>query len=158
VTNAQYARFLGALPEEERAGRAPSTGLELSRARVWRPSSGMGRLPVVGIRPADARAYCAWAGAEEGVTLRLPSEAEWLLASGAVCSTWGRGDLAVEPGDAYGLSRTPEALCEMASATEPAAGVVGKTVGAWYAVLPLSDEAPVDDACFRCVQVLPQPD
>ena len=155
VTNAQYASFLASIPEGERAGRVPRQGLELSRARVWRPASGMGRLPVQGVCPDDARAYCAWASAEEGLTLRLPTEAEWLLASGAVCSRWARGDLATESAAPYGVAPMPEGLSEMVEATPPASGTIRKEPGSWYAASALAGDAPADAVGFRCVQELP---
>lgn len=156
VTNEQYARFLTSLPEEDRERRAPSKGLELSRARIWRPASGAGRLPVEGIRPDDAAAYCTWASAEEGVTLRLPTEAEWLLASGATCATWTRGDLANEVEPPYGVLPLPEGVRELVSATPPGTGVLLKQSGegTWYAAAPAADTR-TEGVSFRCVQELP---
>ena len=41
-------------------------------------------LPVRGITVEDAIAYCTWRSAEEGATVRLPTEAEWVVAAGGL--------------------------------------------------------------------------
>ncbi len=63
VTNAQYARFLGARP----AQRKPE---EWDNKRFNAPEQ-----PVVGVSWQEARAFCEWAGFE------LPSEAQWEAAA-----------------------------------------------------------------------------
>lgn len=66
VTNAQYARFMKAT-----AHRAPL---------FWNNGTypaGRDDHPVVGVSYYDAIAFCAWAGKELGLPVRLPTEAEW---------------------------------------------------------------------------------
>lgn len=66
VTNAQYKLFVEATncrkPLFWKDGNYP---LELADH------------PVVGVSYYDALAFCAWAGKETGLAIRLPSEAEW---------------------------------------------------------------------------------
>jgi hypothetical protein len=38
--------------------------------------------PVVAVRPEDARAYATWRTRRDGATVRLPTEAEWVLLAG----------------------------------------------------------------------------
>jgi len=57
LTNAQYERFD---PEHERS--------EFSKGNDD---------PVAEVRWADAQAYCKWLAARSGLSIRLPSEAEW---------------------------------------------------------------------------------
>lgn len=89
TTNDEYARFIRAtghptpavreLPliasnEREVAFRETAAQYE------WRerePPAGRGNHPVVLVRYEDALAYCAWATAEFGRPIRLPTEAEW---------------------------------------------------------------------------------
>jgi formylglycine-generating enzyme required for sulfatase activity len=70
VTNEQYAAFVAAAgykaPAHWKDGKfAPGTGKE----------------PVVGVSWTDASAYCEWLSKELGAVVRLPSEAEWMLAA-----------------------------------------------------------------------------
>ncbi|MFO0931679.1 MAG: bifunctional serine/threonine-protein kinase/formylglycine-generating enzyme family protein [Planctomycetota bacterium] len=54
-------------------------------------------LPVRGISPDDALAFCTWRSKRDGATVRLPTEAEWAVAAGALL----RYDF---PGGAHGTS------------------------------------------------------
>jgi len=161
VTNASYASFLASLPEDERDERAPPVGMEKSLARMWRPVTGAGTRPVVGVRPEDARAYCAWASAEGSVSLRLPTEAEWLLASGWLDGDWGRGDL-VAPGSGspYGMEAMPDGLGEMVADGDTSSGarVKGRAADGTtpFDAGTLDDGVRAEDVGFRCVQVLPE--
>lgn len=87
VTQAAYQRFVAA------AGHRPPFVTE----SLWRsyrliheypavqkflwhdatPPAGRAQHPVVLVSHADAAAYCAWRGQQEGKPLRLPTEAEW---------------------------------------------------------------------------------
>jgi hypothetical protein len=84
VTNTEYAQFLVTLADAEAAERTPSSAFvrdpSTGRAALVR---GAELLPVVGIRPEDARAYAAWRAKREGAKVRLPTEAEWMVAAGA---------------------------------------------------------------------------
>jgi len=85
VTNAAYGRFLASLPTAERKERAPRVAFVPDPAEDGAPTVIRGRenAPVVAIRPEDAAAYTAWRSKQTGTTVRLPSEAEWVLAAGA---------------------------------------------------------------------------
>lgn len=70
VTNEEYAAFVSASGH-----KAPA---------YWKDgkfATGTNREPVVGIAWTDAVAYCEWLSKELGATVRLPSEAEWILAA-----------------------------------------------------------------------------
>jgi hypothetical protein len=84
VTNGEYARFLAGLPEAEAKERTPGS------AFVRDPNTGRSavvlgseELPVVDIRPEDARAYAAWKATQDGKPVRIASEVQWILAAGA---------------------------------------------------------------------------
>jgi formylglycine-generating enzyme required for sulfatase activity len=70
VTNEDYVTFV------ENAGyKAPLN---------WKDGKfapGTGKEPVVGVTWTDANAYCEWLSKQIGATVRLPSEAEWILAA-----------------------------------------------------------------------------
>jgi serine/threonine protein kinase/formylglycine-generating enzyme required for sulfatase activity len=84
ITNSEYAQFLASLPEADATARMPATGFVRDPAQ-HRPAAvrGLEEVPVVGVRPEDARAYAAWRGTRDGKPTRLLTEAEWLLAAGA---------------------------------------------------------------------------
>ena len=70
VTNAQYAEFI------KESGHKPPAG--------WNKEAfpeGTENYPVVNITWQDATDYCEWLGKKLGMTVRLPSEAEWELAA-----------------------------------------------------------------------------
>ncbi len=92
VTNADWMAFLEALPDDvERAKRSGALEFvrDLSRPGHFAVPRGVGAdaqrpsMPVRGVSPSDALAYCAWRAAVEGVIVRLPTEAEWAVAAGA---------------------------------------------------------------------------
>ncbi len=85
VTNAEYVRFLASLSLEERKARAPTVAFVPDSANQGAPVVVKGRedAPVVGIRAEDAMAYAKWRSEAARATVRLPTEAEWVLAAGA---------------------------------------------------------------------------
>lgn len=88
VSNSDYAQWLATLTDSEAQQRMPSVGF-VRDPSGGRPSLVRGgeALPVVGVRPQDARAYAAWRSKRDGATVRVASEAEWMLAAGAA-SGW----------------------------------------------------------------------
>lgn len=81
TTNADYARFLSAIPGEEvDPGWLDFGG---SKCRVIRDEAtgdygtDAPRMPVVTVSAAGAEAYCRWRTATTGLRHRLPTEAEW---------------------------------------------------------------------------------
>jgi serine/threonine-protein kinase len=85
VTNGEYAQFLASLEGAERTARAPKQGFVPDPQQDGAPIviPGHENLPVVGVRPQDARAYAAWRSGQAGAVVRLPTDAEWALAAGA---------------------------------------------------------------------------
>jgi formylglycine-generating enzyme required for sulfatase activity len=85
VTNSEYAQFLHTLPVPERKTRGPRVGFVPDPEQDGAPIviKGLEDMPVTGITPADARAYAAWLSKKRGANVRLPNEAEWVLAAGA---------------------------------------------------------------------------
>jgi serine/threonine-protein kinase len=93
VSFGDYAAFLNELAESDPAAardRAPR--LTANGPEMWAPDEdGMysapfrdpegrtwqGAAPVVGVRPEDASAYCAWRTRRHGMTFRIPTELEW---------------------------------------------------------------------------------
>ena len=98
VNNGEYARFLGSLPEKDRAARTPATGfMPAEEGKAPAAMAGKAALPVVGIRPVDAVAYAKWLSEKDGVAWHIAREDEWVLAAGA-----GMGFLL--PGGAQGFA------------------------------------------------------
>lgn len=85
VTNSEYAQFLATLPVPERKTRGPRVGFVPDPEQDGAPIviKGLEDMPVTGITPTDARAFAAWRSQRTGKRVRLPSEAEWVLAAGA---------------------------------------------------------------------------
>ncbi len=85
VTNSAYAQYLATLPAPERKERGPKAGFMPDPEQDGAPIviEGLEGSPVVGIRPSDARAYAAWRAKKAGASVRLATEAEWVLAAGA---------------------------------------------------------------------------
>lgn len=66
VTNAQYAEFL------RETNHPPPPG--------WNKTEfpeGTGNFPAANVSWQDAAAFCEWLGRKKGLTIRLPTEAEW---------------------------------------------------------------------------------
>jgi len=95
VTRAQFAVFAEATGHTPRLGCWTYTqyGWAQDQTATWRdpgfPQSDTD--PVVCVSRTDAQAYLTWASARDGKPYRLPSEAEWHLASAANLPTpfWG---------------------------------------------------------------------
>ncbi len=85
VTNSQYAQYLASLPVPQRKERGPRVGFVPDPEQDGAPIviKGLEDMPVAGVRPEDARAFAAWRGKQSGANVRLPNEAEWVLAAGA---------------------------------------------------------------------------
>ncbi len=91
TTNGQWVAFLEAIPDGyERERRVPNRDFveDPARARHFvlqgegAAAERLRDLPVRGVSAGDAIAYCAWRSREEGATVRLPTEAEWVVAGG----------------------------------------------------------------------------
>jgi formylglycine-generating enzyme required for sulfatase activity/energy-coupling factor transporter ATP-binding protein EcfA2 len=86
VTVAQYTAFVDD-PRGYRADRWwTAAGLqwrgEGTAPKYWDdPRFNNANQPVVGVSWYEARAYCAWSGAQLGADVRLPTEAEWEAAA-----------------------------------------------------------------------------
>jgi formylglycine-generating enzyme required for sulfatase activity len=136
VTNEDYAAFLAATGHE-----AP---------RFWDDAAfNRTRQPVVGVSWVDAVAYCEWLGSGQGVTFRLPTEAEWEKAAlgGVDGARYPWGD---EPFDGNGGRFEQTATWDVGAAPPNGYGLVdiGFNVHEWcsdwydpgyYAVSPESD-------------------
>ncbi len=83
VTNAQYRSFVeaGGYDDERwwtESGWTWRTENAITEPRYWTDERWNGeQQPVVGVSWYEADAYVAWLAAETGLTLRLPTEAEW---------------------------------------------------------------------------------
>lgn len=145
VTCKEYLHFLDSLPLEKALQHAPRTSA-LQGSKVWwtveerqikiPPIDEAGgrwnpRYPIRAISRRDAEAYIAWRAQEEGLRLRLPTEAEWEKAARGVDGRYfpwgdtfdasfckmrdsrpGRPD--PEPVGAFPLDRSPYGVQDMA--------------------------------------------
>jgi formylglycine-generating enzyme required for sulfatase activity len=81
-----YFAFVMSIPDlEERRRRAPPIDFreEPAQPGVFTVPEEVRNLPVRGVSPDDAAAYCAWRSEQEKAKVRLPTEAEWVVAAGA---------------------------------------------------------------------------
>jgi hypothetical protein len=164
VTNAAYAAFLNALPEEDRSERVPLRGVQLdANGRTARAEPEVARAPVVGIRPEDARAYCVWRSEVEGVNVRLPTTAEWLLAAGAADARPWRGDLyrsrqqlGARHRGALDLRDDALEMTEHDGENETTSDVLLAGAPDPYDLRPLGSKARDELAGFRCARDLPE--
>jgi serine/threonine protein kinase/formylglycine-generating enzyme required for sulfatase activity len=122
VRNREYSAWLETIVDEkERAARVPAEGFEPDAREPghFRSLEGFGDLPVVGVSGDDAAAYLAWRSTREGAVVRLPTEAEWVLAAGGaldgtLLASGSSGDL--------GDPTVAAALTGSLRSAEPAAG------------------------------------
>jgi formylglycine-generating enzyme required for sulfatase activity len=87
VRNRDWLRFLESLgSEEDRKRRTPPFDFQPDPERPGRflLSEASRDLPVRGITPEDAVAFCAWRSKDEEAAVRLPTEAEWVVAAGGL--------------------------------------------------------------------------
>lgn len=146
VSNADYALFLAALPDDERAAHVPSVGFAVDADGSHRPVRGAEKEPVAGVRPLDARGYCTWRSREEKASVRLPTEAEWVLASGGAWSDWPLGDLVEHTeGNPFGLEGMLLEPQEMATGIPELGHEESDTVARG----PVSDTTPEGQARYE---------
>lgn len=123
ITNKEYLDFLLST-NRERAPASWPAGCMLT---------GTANLPVHGVTPDDAEAYCSWLSVNTGRLFRLPSEAEWEhAASGGRDSQYPWGDdwlpdrantaeenyLSATPIGIYPLGASPYGAFDMAGNVE----------------------------------------
>ncbi|MCA9314738.1 MAG: protein kinase [Planctomycetes bacterium] len=106
ITYGRYEEWISyAFQPGERESHLPSTGFEREpgSATNWIAKADLRDEPVVGIRPEDAISYAAWRSEVDGLTLDLPTAAEWEAMA-------GRGLLAVPGSDLAipGVGATPD--------------------------------------------------
>ncbi len=84
VTQGEYAAYANATGRPAAQCRI-RTAVITVKARTWK-APGFAQSPdhpVVCLAEADAQAYAAWIGQRDGVRYRIPTQAEWRLATGA---------------------------------------------------------------------------
>lgn len=105
VTVGQFRQFVNATRYKTLAERETATGVSLSEGliqnkRLRQPSFSWqfaGEFPVEDIQPVtnlswyDAVAFCEWLSQKEGLTYRLPTEAEWEYVARAGAGTFADG-------------------------------------------------------------------
>jgi len=117
VTAGQFRRFVeesGHQTEAEKDGKGshvwnePKKTWELDPGKNWRNPgfSQTDNHPVVCVSHIDAMAFCQWLSQKEGLTYRLPTEAEWEFACRAGTRTL------------YPLSDDPESLVTIANVAD----------------------------------------
>ena len=87
TTNAMYLAFLEGLPlAEDRKSRMPPVDFlpDADRPGHLTLSPAAKEHPVRGVTPDDATFFAKWRESKEGGTFRLPNEAEWAVAAGAL--------------------------------------------------------------------------
>ncbi len=135
VTNAQFAQFVDAGGYEKprwwsEGGWRTKVEKEWQEPREWHNDRFNGALqPVVGVSWFEAEAFCNWASEHCGMTIRLPTEAEWEKAA--------RGNDGREY--PWGNERPNEKLANFASN-------VGQTT-------PLNRYSPQGDSPYGCTDM-----
>lgn len=83
VSNEEYATYLLTLKGDEQKARTPAIAF-VPDPQTGTPTlvKGKEQLPVVGVRPEDAKAFALWRSKREAAVVRLPMEHEWVLAAG----------------------------------------------------------------------------
>ncbi len=153
LRNDAYLAFLQALPAGERAARLPLTGFEIDEARgTIRVSGVRPEDPIAGVSVEDARAYCAWASTQTGSAVRLPTEAEWILAMAHPRPGEGQGTESD-----HGVAGLDVPALELVEGPDGPL-LKGKTPDerAVYAIVPVAADARVEDVGLRCVRT-PKP-
>jgi formylglycine-generating enzyme required for sulfatase activity len=126
VRNRDWLSFLNTLPPgPERDKRVPPLDFAPDPERPGQHLVGPSSLdlPVRGITPEDAEAYCAWRSQRDGVKVRLPTEAEWVVAAGGLLGQ-------VLPGGLRGLREEADLEAPVGSVKESDRspyGVLGMT-------------------------------